>query len=440
MHKVDKDAEMKVSGSEIEMIAKSKETLEQGGLRVLRFPKALEAAFNEYYCKNTLKQVRIALLTGLFLYAIFGVVDLMLLPADRNHMWFIRYAVACPTVIAGLAFTYASHLRRLMQPVISFVMLVGSFGIVAMVYFDPSPMKNYYYSGILLLIMGAFTFVSLRFLYAILWALATTLAYELVAIFANHTDPDILIQNTFSIVATIVIGAFSNYLMENYLRRDFLNSLLLEYENRQLQKAGDELRRLSISDALTSLGNRRHFESMLDQEWMRALRSPAPISLILFDIDFFKLYNDNNGHQAGDDCLKLVAEEMARFSRRPGDTSARYGGEEFVLLLPGTDLVQAAAIAEACRGGVEALKIPHCHSKVSAVVTVSAGVATMVPDSDTSRRDLVEAADRALYRAKLEGRNRVVLESSASGEKTVHSRYQGESQSGGQLGMVQGQL
>ena len=426
MYKVDMDAEMKVSGSEMEMVAKAKETLEQGGLKVLRFPKALEAAFNEYYCTNTLKHVRIALLTGLFLYAIFGIVDLLLLPADRNHMWFIRYAVVCPTVAAGLAFTYASHLRRFMQPVLSVVMLTGSLGIVAMVYFDPTPTKNYYYSGILLLIMGAFTFVSLRFLYAVLWALATTLAYEAVAIFANHTDLTILIQNTFSIVATIIIGAFSNYLMENYLRRDFLNSLLLEYENRQLQRASDELRRLSISDALTNLGNRRHFESMLDQEWMRALRSGTPVSLILFDIDFFKAYNDNYGHQAGDDCLKLVAEEMAGFSRRPGDSSARYGGEEFVLLLPGTDLVKSSAIAEACRGGVEALHIPHCDSKASSVVTVSAGVATMVPTGATSRRDLLEAADRALYLAKLEGRNRVVLAPLYQGERMV-ANYSGAS-------------
>lgn len=409
MHKADMEAEMKVSCSEMAMIAGAKETLKQAGLRVLRFPEPLESSFNEYHRANTLKHVRVALLTGLFLYTIFGLVDLMLLPADRAHMWFIRYAVVCPTIAAGLAFTYASRLKRYIQPAISLVMLVASLGIVAMVYFDPTPTKNYYYSGILLLIMGAFTFVSLRFLYAISWALATTLAYEAVAIFANGTDVNILVQNSFSITATIIIGAFSNCLMENYLRRDFLNSLLLECENRELQKASHELRRLSISDVLTGLGNRRHFEFMLDQEWMRAMRSETPISLIIFDIDFFKCYNDNYGHQAGDECLRMVAEEIGGFAKRAGDTSARYGGEEFVLLLSDADLDQAAIIAEACRACVETLKITHGHSKVSDVVTVSAGVSTMVPDSGTGRRELVEAADKALYRAKSEGRNRVVL-------------------------------
>ncbi|HBG06447.1 MAG: hypothetical protein A2075_13090 [Geobacteraceae bacterium GWC2_58_44] len=421
MHKVYMDAQMEVNDSEMEMIAKAKETLQQGGHRALRFPEPLESSFNEYYCTNTLKHVRVALFTGLFLYVVFGIVDLMLLPADRMHMWFIRYAVVCPTVVAGIAFTYVSRFRRFLQPAVSLVMLVASLGIVAMVYFDPTPTKNYYYSGILLLIMGAFTFVSLRFLYAISWAIATTLAYEAVAIFANHTDLDILIQNTFSIIATIIIGAFSNYLMENYLRRDFLNSLLLESENRQLQEISDELRRLSILDALTGLGNRRHFEYMLEREWLRAMRSATPLSLILFDIDFFKRYNDNYGHQAGDDCIRVVAEKMGGFARRPGDTSARYGGEEFVLLLPGTDMAQAAAIAEACRVCVESLEIPHSRSKVSDVVTISAGVATMVPDHDTGRRELVEAADKALYQAKSEGRNRVVLGSSAGLDNALDS-------------------
>lgn len=415
MHKVDINVSEIVPGPEMEEVAKARDSLGEGGLKCVRFPEPLESAFAEYYGEKTLKHVRVALLTGLILYAVFGVVDLLLFPEDRAHMWFIRYVVVCPTIVAGLAFTYLPHLRRFMQPVISLVMLVGSLGIVGMVYFDPTPSKNYYYSGLLLLIMGAFTFVSLRLRYAIYWALVTTLAYEAVAVFINHTDPQILVQNTFSIMATIIIGGFSNSLMDNYLRRDFLNARLLEYENEQLQKATLELRRLSISDALTNLGNRRHFEVMLDQEWLRAVRAQLPIALIFFDIDFFKHYNDTYGHQAGDTCLKIVADEIGGYARRPADAAARYGGEEFVLLLPGIDLADAAAIAEACRTGVEALGIPHRNSETR-VVTVSAGVAALIPDRDLGRRQLVEAADQALYRAKLKGRNRVVCCNKDAGE------------------------
>ncbi|GFO65277.1 diguanylate cyclase [Geomonas paludis] len=408
MHNIDINVNVMTPGPEMEMVQKAREALGEGGLKSVRFPQPLESAFDEYYRDKTLKHVRVALLTGFILYAVFGLVDGLLLPADRAHMWFIRYAVVCPTVLVGLAYTYCPPLRRFMQPVVSLVMLVGSLGIVSMVYYDPTPTKNYYYSGLLLLIMGAFTFVSLRLRYAVCWAVATTLAYEAVAIYVNHTDLTILIQNSFSIIATIIIGAFSNSLMENYLRRDFLNTNLLEHENRQLQNATLELRRLSISDPLTGLGNRRHFEVMLDQEWQRAVRSESPIALIFLDIDFFKNFNDNYGHQAGDNCLKLVAQELGRFARRPGDTAARYGGEEFVLLLSGIGLADAATIAKACRNAVEALGIPHSHSPVAGVVTVSAGVAAMIPDLDADRQQLVEAADRALYRAKLKGRNTVV--------------------------------
>jgi len=423
MNKPDFDNELTDCAPEIEEVTRIKDSLEQGGLRTLRFPRPLEAAFNEYHHTNTLKHVRVSMLTGLFLYAIFGLVDLQLQPTDRMHMWFIRYAVVCPSVVAGFAFTYATNLRRFLQPIIALVMLAGSLGIVAMVYFDPTPTKNYYYSGILLLIMGAFTFVSLRFWYAISWAMTTTMAYELVAIFVNHTDPSILVQNTFNILALIIVGSFSNCLMENYLRRDFLNSLLLEHENRRLQMASEELRRLSISDALTGLSNRRHFDSMLKQEWMRAMRSERPVSVIMFDVDAFKQYNDNYGHQAGDECLSRVAEVVGGFARRSGDVAARYGGEELVLLLPDIDLDQAAGIAEECRSAVESLKIPHDHSAVANVVTISAGVSTMVPEMDISSKILIAAADRSLYQAKREGRNRVVPVSLAD-TKVNHHLYQ----------------
>jgi len=405
-----------LSTTESETITKAKETLQRGGLKALRFPKGLEAAFDEYYFTNTLKHLRVALLTGLFLFVVFGLVDRMLFPADRAHMWFIRYAVICPTIIAGFFFTYTSGFKRFMQPAIWLVMLVASLGIVVMVHFEPTPETNYY-SGLLLLIMAAFSFMRMRFLYAISWASITILAYETVAILSN-LDFSILMLNTFNLMGTLIIGAFSNYLMENYLRRDFVNSVLLESENRQLQEVTRELRRLSNCDALTNLGNRRHFEQMLEQEWLRAMRTQTPVSLILLDIDFFKHYNDSYGHQAGDECLQMVAEEIGGFTRRPGDTAARYGGEEFVLILPGTDLIQAASIAEACRACVESMEIAHNDSKVHKVVTVSAGVATLVPEHGISRRSLVAAADKALYQAKREGRNRVVL-----GRSTAETEY-----------------
>ena len=167
------------------------------------------------------------------------------------------------------------------------------------------------------------------------------------------------------------------------------------------------LQELSRRDGLTSLANRRHFDECLDREWKRALREKAPLSILMCDIDFFKNYNDTYGHQKGDDCLRAVAGVLEQDLRRPLDVVARYGGEEFILVLPGTPLPGALAVAESIRSSVEALAIPHASSSVGPVVTISFGTATAIPAPDASPSEFISAADQALYRAKSEGRNRV---------------------------------
>lgn len=167
------------------------------------------------------------------------------------------------------------------------------------------------------------------------------------------------------------------------------------------------MQRLATLDGLTGLPNRRRFDEYLDQEWRRLRREQVPLSLILCDIDFFKLYNDTYGHQAGDTCLISVASAIAQAVKRPADLVARYGGEEFAVILPNTTQNGALQVAEAIRVAVQDLKIVHSHSLVSQYVTLSLGVATMVPDCDTSPEILLKAADEALYQAKALGRDRV---------------------------------
>jgi len=180
---------------------------------------------------------------------------------------------------------------------------------------------------------------------------------------------------------------------------------------RQLDSANRELKRLSTADGLTGLANRRHFDATLKREWRRSIRLASPLALVLCDVDFFKAFNDNHGHQAGDDCLRLVAEVLSGALVRGGDLAARYGGEEFAVILPNTDLEGAQLVAERIRQAL--LKLEHAHSASSfGVVTLSAGIASEIAMIGSEPEQLIAAADRALYQAKDSGRNRICRASS----------------------------
>ncbi len=178
---------------------------------------------------------------------------------------------------------------------------------------------------------------------------------------------------------------------------------------KQLELANQALQRLATSDGLTQIANRRRFDEYLDQEWRRMVREKAPLSLILCDVDFFKTYNDTYGHQAGDKCLQQVAKALSLCVSRPADLVARYGGEEFAVILPNTNAEGAVQIAEKVRFKIKALEIAHANSQVSTCLTLSLGVASIVPSHESSPAMLISAADQALYQAKAEGRDAVRL-------------------------------
>lgn len=180
--------------------------------------------------------------------------------------------------------------------------------------------------------------------------------------------------------------------------------LLLATE--QLKAANEELEKLSYTDALTQVANKRHFQKMLDEEWRRAERTGSMLTVMLIDIDCFKLYNDNYGHIEGDRCLKAVAGAINNTVCRVGDLVARFGGEEFVILLPHTSLDDARMVADRVVESVRALAIPHHFSLAGNEVSISLGLAQAVPDQDADPLTLIDAADRALYMAKESGRNR----------------------------------
>jgi two-component system, cell cycle response regulator len=173
------------------------------------------------------------------------------------------------------------------------------------------------------------------------------------------------------------------------------------------KQSEDALQRAALVDPLTQIANRRHFDAFLDKEWQRAIRNAQPLSLVVLDVDHFKLYNDTLGHAAGDVCLQKVAATLRDHAARPTDLAARYGGEEFVLLFAETPAESAARLAEMIRAAVEALQMPNPRSPTSTWLTVSVGVATIVPTQLDEIENLFVCADRAMYAAKAGGRNRV---------------------------------
>ncbi len=177
----------------------------------------------------------------------------------------------------------------------------------------------------------------------------------------------------------------------------------------KLKLANRELSQQASVDGLTGIANRRQFDRYIALEWKRCAREKHPLSLIICDLDYFKLYNDAYGHQAGDLCLMAVAQAMVKVTKRPADLVARYGGEEFAIILPNTNIWGAKYIAEQVRFQIEALKIAHVDSTINDYVTLSLGVACCIPDRHLKLATTIEAADKGLYQAKKMGRNRVCI-------------------------------
>jgi len=177
---------------------------------------------------------------------------------------------------------------------------------------------------------------------------------------------------------------------------------------KEVTKAHDLQSALANTDGLTGIPNRRRFDEVLEQEYARLSRSEAPLSLVILDVDYFKAFNDTYGHVAGDECLKSIAKLFRNTLSRASDLAARYGGEEFAGILPDTDSVGAIRIAELIRTEVESLQICHASSPSADHVTVSLGVVTFNYSGRSTSTDMIAIADQCLYRAKSEGRNRVV--------------------------------
>ena len=205
------------------------------------------------------------------------------------------------------------------------------------------------------------------------------------------------------------LGMALAYAIDRQHRENYLQNCVIELNKAELLEQAQQLEQLSQQDALTGLANRRHLNQVLDRQWRYAMRHQEPLSVLMIDIDCFKDYNDHLGHLEGDICLQLVARELKKMTMRSYDLAARYGGEEFMLVFTNTNAEQAEFMANKLIHRIEDLAIPHPKSRVGACVTVSIGVATLIPHRDQNVEDILAMADHALYKAKTQGRNQYYM-------------------------------
>lgn len=188
-----------------------------------------------------------------------------------------------------------------------------------------------------------------------------------------------------------------------------INNMLDKIENQQalLEIANEELHKVATTDKLTQIANRFHFDEIIAYEWKRLQRTSQYLAILLVDVDYFKLFNDHYGHSAGDKCLRIIAQTIEKSVRRPGDLAARYGGEEFIVMLPDTNTKGALMVAENIKQAIDDLKYEHVKSQISKYVTISIGIKAVIPTKSIRLEDTIDIADKALYSAKRQGRNRI---------------------------------
>ncbi|HEX5419039.1 MAG TPA: diguanylate cyclase [Gammaproteobacteria bacterium] len=374
------------------------------GFAALRFTSLIEKEFRDTYVMQSLRRGRLSGLIALILVLAVGGIDLVFGMRNRQGeldvLWLF---VLVPVLLAMVVSMYLPGAQRWYTAAASIGVTVVGLVVTYMCQIAALGGESYLLAGQELVILYACLFLGLLF------RVATTVGCLLVAAHLSiglvlGLPAEELLYMTAILGASAVIASISTYKLEHSLRTNFL-------ETRLLNEAAER-------DGMTNLYNRRIFDDYVGRLWRQSHREGETLEIIFVDIDYFKIYNDLYGHQAGDDCLKKVAQTIARCAKRPLDFSARYGGEEFVLVLYGPPEDYGRNLPEQIRRDVMALAIRHEGSRAANVVTVSVGVALDLPRSSRSLTGAIQLADEALYQAKQEGRNRVVFKTSedAGGE------------------------
>ncbi|GAA3938899.1 GGDEF domain-containing protein [Litoribacillus peritrichatus] len=374
------------------------------GFRQLKFDDIqLERAFERHYFGQFFQKAIPALTVGVLLYFGFIFGDRFMIPELFEESIILRVSIAIPSIFALFVIKWGreSHWQYLVTCSI-FCAVNASISLLG--YWAALQGQHYYQSGTLLVIMLCCTLARLPFRYAFLTTCLMLTTYGL-AIGATQASPsDIFLNNLLVFSGVAFLGLVSNYQHNHDVRKDFLQSLLLNVEKERLTLDKRKFQHISNTDGLSGLYNRRFLDQRYALEWQSAMQLKTSLSVMMIDIDRFKNFNDKAGHHEGDQVITDVATTLKNSVRRTQDFVARYGGEEFIIICPSMENERAFDMAEQIRKKVESMNIPHPDG---GVVSVSIGVSTTIPEESDHPSSLQKQADFALYQAKKSGRNRV---------------------------------
>ena len=371
----------------------------------LRFEPELEKIYEEETSKERSYQLYVRGYPAIFVYLLFLIPDHYMIPDIYGTALIVRLGIITPLLIIGMIFQKSNPPALIRERVESALIFFTALSLIFLISYSQSEISVIYHPGVSLVIIFANLVVRLRFHHGVIISFAIFFMYIALIPFYAGNSLAIQVFNISFLLSCMIFSIFASHSLEKEKRKNFLLIYKEKKRSNTLSEENSELQNLSERDSLTELSNRRAMENFV----MRLLSgSPAERSLgvILIDVDFFKKFNDTYGHQAGDTCLKAIGHTLESIIRKGHDLAARYGGEEFILILPTAEIDKLHEISQRLIDEISRLAILHGDSPISPYVTASFGIAHGELHTYSDMENLIRRADKALYRAKTEGRNR----------------------------------
>ena len=381
------------------------------GLNLVWFPKELEVIYKDQYKNEAAYEFRYRapIILCLYLYLSFGTYQV--LPTELRTAWIAYYGWVGMIIVFAWLLAFIPSMNRWFD----YYVCLGSTGAVALTFTLINVLEHgqnnvLFHAAMMYAVVIIYGFVGMRFYTAMFAGWSGGLIGIAISVWLNGSIDWTYLNRTYT--SSSFLGMALAYAIDRQHRENYLQDCMIELNRLELMRQAQQLSILSQQDALTGLANRRYLDEVLENEWKRSIRHEVPITIMMIDIDFFKLYNDTLGHIQGDQCLRRIAILLGSISSRSGDLAARYGGEEFLLLFSMTDKDQALIQVQRLMQLMQNIGIAHPRSNVSKYVTISVGVATTTPHLNDSLSEFISQADHALYVAKNNGRNQYYVATS----------------------------